>query len=65
MPAQVINFLRGEVNVLEKIERLLETGCDQIIAMRRKMADEQFERGTSLKAGLQIARSHCQLVQIG
>ena len=65
MLAQVVNFLRGEVHVLEKIERLFEPGGDQIIALRRKMADEQFERGAGLEAGLQIARRHRQFVEIG
>jgi len=62
MLAQVINFFGGEVHVLEKIERLLEAGGYQIISMRRKMANEQFERGASFEAGLQIARSHRQFV---
>src|SRR5580693_1825489 len=65
MLTQVLNFLSGEVHVLQKIERLFQTGGHQIIPVRRKMTDEKFERGASLEAGLQVTRRHRQLVQIG
>jgi hypothetical protein len=33
--------------------------------MRRKMADEEFERGVGIEAGLQVSRGHGEFVEIG
>ena len=40
MPPQKINFFRGEVHVLEEVQRLLESCRNQIISVRGKMTDE-------------------------
>ena len=40
MAAQIRDFIRREIDVFEKLERLLESGGDQIISSRRKMANE-------------------------
>ena len=61
---KIVDFLRGEMHILEKVQRLFESGGDQIIALRRKMAHEQLERGARIEAGLQVTRRHRQLVKI-
>ena len=59
MAAQIIRSRRCvKWTFLEKLERLFEPGGDEIIALRRKMADEQFERGARVEAGLKITRRH-------
>lgn len=62
MPPQKINFLRGEVHIFEEVQRLFESGGHQVIAVGRKMADEQLERGARIEAGLQVTGRHRQFV---
>ena len=62
---QIFDFFRGKMHIFQEIECLFEACCHQVIAMRWKMADKQLEGGASIEAGLQISRSHGQLVEIG
>ncbi len=62
---KVIDLFRREMDVFEEFEGLFEAGGDKIVAMGRKVADEQFESGAGVKAGLQIARSHGEFVEVG
>ena len=65
MPAKVGDILFAEPHGLQKLERLLQTGADQEIPLRRQAAHEKLERGPRLEMRLEVPRSHGQLVEVG
>src|ERR1700678_558683 len=62
MMAEIVNFLGVEADIFKKFQALFEARRDQIISVWRQMADEELKRGASIKAGLQIAGRHGELV---
>lgn len=65
MLAKVIDFFGREAHVFQEIEGLRETGSDEEIAFGRETPDEKLESGAGVKAGLKIAGSHGEFIEIG
>ena len=63
--AQIGNVLVGEVQVLDVVDDLLETGGDGIAAVVRHAAEEHIKiRDAVLHAVLKITVAHRQLIEI-
>ena len=63
--AQIGNVLVGEVQVLDVVDDLLETGGDGIAAVVRHAAEELIKvRDAVLHAVLQITVAHRQLIEV-
>jgi len=65
MAAKVGDFVGGEMYIFKELQGLLEPRSYQIIAPRRKVADEELECGAGFKPGLQITRRHRKFIEIG
>ncbi len=65
-PAQIVDLLGGEAQIQQILDRLGQSGRENEIAIVRQLADEQLEGGALAGlAGLEIARRHGELVEIG
>ena len=62
---QPVDLVIGELQALEKVERLLEPRGHQEASARRKPAHEELEHGRIRLAMVQIGLEHVQLIQIG
>lgn len=54
----------GEVDVFQEVKCLFESSRNKVVAMRRKIADKQFEGGTSGKIGLHVRCPHRQFIEV-
>ena len=63
--AEVLNILVGEVQVLDVVDELLQTGCNGEAAAVGHLAEEYIEVGDAvLAAGFKVAVAHGQLVEV-
>jgi hypothetical protein len=65
MTPQVIDLVGSEADLFEELQRRFEPRSDQVVSVGRQMANEEFKSGARVEAGLQVACSHRQLIQIG
>src|SRR5581483_3231539 len=63
--AKELDLLRTEVEVFQEIQRLLQPGGNQVAAIFRQRADEQFEAGRGIEAALKVSGRHGEFVQVG
>ena len=63
--SQVRDFFTGKLDILEKIERLIQAGGNQIVSPRREGSDKQFERCAGVITRFDITCPHRQFIQIG
>jgi len=64
MAPSVVDLCRSEIDILEIFERLFEPSRHEKVSVFRKIPNEKFERSDAVEAGLQIARGHCQFIEI-
>ena len=62
---EITNLVGSEADFFQELERGFQPRGDQIIAVGRKMSNEELESGARVEASLQVACSHGQFVQIG
>ena len=58
-------FLGTKAQAFQKIQRLLEPGCQQEVALRGKLADEKLEHCGLTHAPRKISVQHGELVEVG
>lgn len=64
MPTKEADVLGLETNSFQKVEGLLESGGEEIAALRRQRAHEEFEAGVGAETVLKIRRRHSELVEV-
>ena len=62
---QLLDFLRREPQVLQEVERRLESGRHQESASRRQLANEELEHGGFCVAMLKVGLEHVELIEVG
>ncbi|MNN65523.1 hypothetical protein D3C81_1810320 [compost metagenome] len=65
LPAQPLQFGRGETQAFQVVQGLLQAGGDVEVAAGRQLAGEELEHRRVEHAVLEIALQHGQLVQVG
>ncbi len=63
--AQIRDLLARKTHALQKIQRLIEPGGNQIISAGGQRADKQFKSRARVESCFQVARRHGQFIQVG
>ena len=53
------------MNIFEEVESLFEAAGNEVIAVGRKVPDKKLEGAAAIKAILDIARRHRELIEVG
>src|SRR5207302_11002528 len=62
MPAKVSNVLGAEADSFQKVQSLLQTGCNEEVSLGREVADEKLESCPGLEVRFEVPRRHRQFI---